>query len=48
MEYKTSLQALPYVDRLDYVSMMVQEYAFSIAIENLVGINQICLILFYG
>jgi len=37
MEYKTTLQALPYVDRLDYVSMMVQEYAFSIAIENLVG-----------
>jgi len=37
IEYKTSLQALPYFDRLDYVSMMVQEYAFSIAIETLLG-----------
>jgi NADH dehydrogenase (ubiquinone) Fe-S protein 2 len=37
IEYKTSLQALPYFDRLDYVSMMVQEYAFSIAIENLLN-----------
>ena len=47
IEYKTYVQALPYFDRLDYVSMMVQEYAFSIAIENLVGINQIYMILFY-
>jgi len=37
IEYKNTLQALPYFDRLDYVSMMVQEYAFSIAIENLIG-----------
>lgn len=37
IEYKNTLQALPYFDRLDYVSMMVQEYAFSIAVENLVG-----------
>jgi NADH dehydrogenase (ubiquinone) Fe-S protein 2 len=35
IEYKTYLQALPYVDRLDYVSMMAQEQAFSIAVERL-------------
>ena len=37
IEYKTSLQALPYFDRLDYVSMMAQEHAYSLAIENLIG-----------
>jgi len=37
IEYKNTLQALPYFDRLDYVSMMVQEYAFSVAVENLIG-----------
>lgn len=37
IEYKTTLQALPYFDRLDYVSMMVQEYAFSLAIEYLLN-----------
>jgi NADH dehydrogenase (ubiquinone) Fe-S protein 2 len=35
IEYKTYLQALPYVDRLDYVSMMAQEQAFAIAVERL-------------
>lgn len=35
MEYKTYLQALPYLDRLDYVSMMAQEHAYSLAVENL-------------
>jgi len=35
IEYKTYLQALPYFDRLDYVSMMAQEHAFSLAVENL-------------
>ena len=34
IEYKTYLQALPYFDRLDYVSMLVQEHAFSLAIEK--------------
>ena len=29
------MQALPYFDRLDYVSMMAQEHAFSLAIENI-------------
>jgi len=35
IEYKTYLQALPYFDRLDYVSMMAQEHAFSLAVEKL-------------
>ena len=35
IEYKNYLQALPYFDRLDYVSMMAQEHAFSLAIESL-------------
>jgi NADH dehydrogenase (ubiquinone) Fe-S protein 2 len=39
LEYKTYLQGLPYFDRLDYVSMMAQELTYSLAIENLLGIN---------
>lgn len=35
IEHKTYLQALPYFDRLDYVSMMAQEHTFSLAIEKL-------------
>ena len=35
IEHKTYLQALPYFDRLDYVSMMCQEHAFVLAIEKL-------------
>ena len=35
IEYKTFLQALPYFDRLDYVSMMVQEHCYSLAVEDL-------------
>jgi NADH dehydrogenase (ubiquinone) Fe-S protein 2 len=34
IEYKTFLQALPYFDRLDYVSMMAQEHAYSLVIEK--------------
>jgi NADH dehydrogenase (ubiquinone) Fe-S protein 2 len=34
IEYKTFLQALPYFDRLDYVSMMANEHSFSLAIEK--------------
>lgn len=37
IEYKTYLQALPYFDRLDYVSMMAQEHAYSLAVESLLG-----------
>ena len=39
MEYKTFLQCLPYLDRLDYVSMMSQEHCFSLAVENIFNIN---------
>ena len=35
IEYKTFLQALPYFDRLDYVSMMSQEHTYVLAIEKL-------------
>jgi len=34
IEYKNYLQALPYFDRLDYVSMMAQEQVFSSAVEK--------------
>lgn len=34
MEYKTYMQALPYFDRLDYVSMMANEHAYSLAVEK--------------
>jgi NADH dehydrogenase (ubiquinone) Fe-S protein 2 len=35
IEYKTYVQALPYFDRLDYVSMMAQEHSYCLAIEKL-------------
>ncbi|GAA4330989.1 NADH-quinone oxidoreductase subunit D [Pigmentiphaga soli] len=38
-EHKTFLQALPYMDRLDYVSMMCNEHAYVMAIEKLLGIE---------
>lgn len=39
IEYKTYTQALPYVDRLDYVSMMMQEHCYSLLIEKLLQIK---------
>jgi len=39
IEYKTYLQAVPYFDRLDYVSPMCQEHAFALATEKLLGIT---------
>jgi NADH dehydrogenase I D subunit len=39
IEYKNYMQALPYFDRLDYVSMMAQEHAYSLAVEKLVECN---------
>lgn len=39
IEYKTYMQALPYFDRLDYVSPMNQEHAFALSIEKLMGLN---------
>lgn len=35
IEHKTYLQALPYFDRLDYVSPMSQEHAYSLCVEKL-------------
>tara|TARA_B100000700_G_scaffold90475_1_gene102066 strand:+ start:1114 stop:2292 length:1179 start_codon:yes stop_codon:yes gene_type:complete len=39
IENKTYLQALPYFDRLDYVSPMNQEHAWSLAVEKVLGIK---------
>lgn len=37
IETKPFIHSLPYFDRLDYVSMMAQEHAYSLAIEKLFG-----------
>ena len=39
IENKTYIQALPYFDRLDYVSPMCQEHAYSLAIEKLLNVQ---------
>ena len=39
IEHKTYMQAVPYFDRLDYVSPMCEEHAFAIAVEKLLGIT---------
>ena len=39
IEHKTYAQALPYFDRLDYVSMMAQEHAYSLAVEQLMHVQ---------
>ena len=38
-ENRTYLQSVPYMDRLDYVSMMVNEHAYVMAIEKMMGID---------
>lgn len=38
-EHKTYMQALPYFDRLDYVSMMASEHAYSLAVERMLNIQ---------
>ena len=38
-ESKTYIQSLPYMDRLDYVSMMCNEHAYCLAIEKLLGVD---------
>jgi NADH-quinone oxidoreductase subunit D len=38
-EHRTFLQALPYMDRLDYVSMMCNEHGYVMAIEKLMGVT---------
>ncbi len=37
IEDKIFLQSMPYFDRFDYVSMMAQEHAYCLSIENLLG-----------
>jgi NADH-quinone oxidoreductase subunit D len=39
IEHKSYIQAVPYFDRLDYVSPMCQEHAFALAVEKLLGIT---------
>jgi NADH-quinone oxidoreductase subunit D len=39
IEHKTYLQAIPYFDRLDYVSPMCQEHAFALAVEKLMNLT---------
>jgi NADH-quinone oxidoreductase subunit D len=39
VETRTYLQALPYMDRLDYVSMMCNEHAYVMAIERLLKVD---------
>ncbi len=39
IEYKSYLQAVPYFDRLDYVSPMCQEHAYALAVEKLLNCN---------
>ena len=39
IEYKTYLQAVPYFDRLDYVSPMCLEHAYALAVEALLGVE---------
>ncbi|HEY5634769.1 MAG TPA: NADH-quinone oxidoreductase subunit D [Burkholderiaceae bacterium] len=38
-ETRTYLQAMPYMDRLDYVSMMCNEHAYVLAVEKLLGVQ---------
>jgi NADH-quinone oxidoreductase subunit D len=39
IEYKTYLQSIPYFDRLDYVSPMGLEHAFTLGVEKLMGVE---------
>lgn len=39
IENRTFIQALPYMDRLDYVSMMCNEHAYCLAVEKLLGVK---------
>src|SRR5574341_2277463 len=38
-EHRTYLQNLPYMDRLDYISMMCNEHAYVLAVEKLLGLE---------
>ena len=39
IEHKTYLQALPYMDRLDYCSPLCMEHSYVLAIEKLLGVE---------
>jgi NADH dehydrogenase (ubiquinone) Fe-S protein 2 len=39
MEYKTTMQALPYFDRFDYVSTMAQEHCYSLLVESMLRLE---------
>ena len=39
MEFKTVSQNLPYLDRLDYVSMLAQEHCYALSVESLLNIK---------
>jgi NADH-quinone oxidoreductase subunit D len=39
MEHRTWVQSLPYMDRLDYTSMFVNEHPFVLAVERLLGVE---------
>jgi len=39
MEYKTYIQGLPYLDRMDYVSMLCQEHSYVLSLEKLLNIT---------
>ena len=39
IENKTNFQSLPYFDRLDYVSVLSQEHAFSLCLEKILNLN---------
>jgi NADH-quinone oxidoreductase subunit D len=39
IETRTWLQSVPYMDRLDYVSMMCNEHAYCLAVERLIGVD---------
>src|SRR5512146_227483 len=38
-ETRTYIQALPYMDRMDYFSVMLNEHAYCMAVERLLGIE---------
>jgi NADH-quinone oxidoreductase subunit D len=39
IEYRPYIQSIPYFDRLDYTSMLLQEHAYVLAMENLLGVE---------
>ena len=39
MEYKNFIQNIPYLDRLDYVSMLAQEHTYSLLLEKIFNVN---------